>query len=345
MDFGLLFAFRNPRQWRRPADEIYREQIEQAVLAEQLGYDHIWITEQHFSEDGWAPSLLPILAALATRTERIRIGSFILSLPFHNPLRVAEDAATVDIISGGRLDLGVGPGGIVAKALASFGVPFKQRRPRTVEGLEIIRRCFTEERFDFEGKYYQFSDVRVTPKPIQKPHPPLWVAAVGPKALAETAAGGYHLAASGTPEHQRIYDGALRKAGRNIADYSIAQLRMIYLAETRDQAWDEIQNHLHHTLNWYRAGIIAQRDVTLEKDFALPPLPPPHELRKINDLGFFVPAIVGTSEDAIRMLEAYFEETRVTHLATWMHLAGLDARKSRRSMELFAKEVIPHFRR
>jgi alkanesulfonate monooxygenase SsuD/methylene tetrahydromethanopterin reductase-like flavin-dependent oxidoreductase (luciferase family) len=346
MDFGLLMAFRNPRQWQRPIDQIYREHLEQAVLAEELGFDHIWITEHHFMDDEWTPSLLPLLAAIAARTSRIRIGTFIMILPFHNPIRVAEDASTVDIISGGRFDLGVGPGGVAAHEYETFGIPLKQRRPRTFEGLEIIRRCFTEDCFSFKGRFHQLADVRMTPKPIQKPHPPLWVAAVGEKALCETAAAGYHLAGSGTPAHQQTYDEALHRAGRNPADYQIAQLRMIHLSETRDKAWDEVENQLHYTLNWYFAGIADASDKyeTLARDFKVPALPPPRELRNVKNVGFFVPAIVGTPDDAVRALDDYFKETRVTHMSFWMHLPGMDPRHTARSMELFAHEVIPHFR-
>ena len=108
MDFGLLLPFRNPKQWAVPFPQLYQDHIEQAVLAEELGYDHIWTTEHHFADDAWAPSLFPILSAIAMQTSRIRLGTYIIILPLHNPVRVAEDAATVDIISDGRLDLGIG---------------------------------------------------------------------------------------------------------------------------------------------------------------------------------------------------------------------------------------------
>ncbi len=127
MDIGILPEFRNPSQWAIPLERLYREGIERAVAAEQLGYDHVWTSEHHFAEDAWSPSLLPLLAAIATRTRRIRLGTFIIVLPFHAPWRVAEDAAAVDIISGGRLDLGVGPGWDVSE-FTSLGVPLKQRR-------------------------------------------------------------------------------------------------------------------------------------------------------------------------------------------------------------------------
>ena len=110
MKFGIIHDFRNPPQWRRPYPELYHALLDQIVRAEEFGYDNVWLAEHHFTEDGYNPSSLPTAAAIAARTSRIRIGTYILLMPFQQPVRVAEDTTCIDIWSNGRFDLGAGQG-------------------------------------------------------------------------------------------------------------------------------------------------------------------------------------------------------------------------------------------
>ena len=345
MDFGLLLPFRNPKQWERPFPDLYREHIEQAVLAEELGYDHIWTTEHHFAEDAWSPSLLPILSAVAMKTNRIRLGTFIIVLPLHHPVRVAEDAATVDIFSNGRLDLGVGLGYWLSE-FASLGISRSERVSRMVEGIEIIQRCFTEDSFSFKGKHYDLRDVALAPKPVQKPCPPIWISAMAEKSVARTARLGCHLAGSGGVDLQQMYDAALKEYGRDPDDYNIAQLRAVYVAPTREQAWDDVEQHLYYMMTTYDKRYKEADDLSWgDAVMSTPEIPLPSKMRHDKNLSFFqAPLIIGTPEDAIAEIDRYRKESRVTHLVMWMQMAGLDPNKSKRSMELFAREVMPYFR-
>src|SRR5882757_4685779 len=124
--FGLWYDFRNPAQWRQPSDRLYREILDQIAWGENNGFDDVWLSEHHFIEDGYLPSILPVAAAVAARTKRIRIASGVLLMPFHNPVRLAEDIAVVDVISGGRFELGVGVG-FKLEEFDSFGVSFRER--------------------------------------------------------------------------------------------------------------------------------------------------------------------------------------------------------------------------
>src|SRR3981081_756910 len=138
--FGLWYDFRNPAQWRQPADRLYREILDQIAWGENNGFDDVWLSEHHFIEDGYLPSILPAAAAIAARTNRIRIASGVLLMPFHNPIRLAEDIATVDVISGGRFELGVGIG-FKREEFSGFGVSSRERGARTDQSLDIIRRA------------------------------------------------------------------------------------------------------------------------------------------------------------------------------------------------------------
>ena len=160
--FGLIYDFRNPPQWRKPWAEFYNELLDEVQLAEELGYDHVWVTEHHFIDDGYTPSVLPIAAAIARLTSRVRIGTWVLLLPLHNAIRVAEDAATVDVLSNGRFDLGVGLGYRIEE-FEGFGVDRRQRASLMDESLEIITRTLNGETVSLDGRHYQVKNVTVTP--------------------------------------------------------------------------------------------------------------------------------------------------------------------------------------
>src|SRR2546428_750261 len=160
---GLFTAQVPPNSDRTFARE-YREMLDMVRLAETLGCDSAWVSEQHGAGDGYMSSLLPTLAAMAAATERIKLGTGVLLTPFHHPLRLAEDAAVVDLLSGGRLILGLGLGWR-EEEFRMFGVPLAERVRRTVETVEILRKAWTGERFSHEGKVYSFDRVKVTPAP------------------------------------------------------------------------------------------------------------------------------------------------------------------------------------
>ena len=178
MKFGLFYQL--PCAPEQHAVTRYHETIEQIVYADELGFDIAWLAELHF----YQPFLDPIFAAhlataLAQRTTRIRLGTAVALLPLQHPLRLAEDAATVDILSQGRLELGVGRGAI-AIHFRGFDVPLESRE-RFEEALTILERAWTQETCAFAGKYVQVPDTPVVPKPLQHPHPPLRLAANSPE--------------------------------------------------------------------------------------------------------------------------------------------------------------------
>jgi alkanesulfonate monooxygenase SsuD/methylene tetrahydromethanopterin reductase-like flavin-dependent oxidoreductase (luciferase family) len=262
----------------------------------------------------------------------------VLLLPFHNPVRVAEDIAVLDNISGGRVDLPVGVGS-AAEEFRTFGIPFNERLGRTFEALRIIERCFTGEEFSHEGKYYAFPNVRMTTTPVQKPGPPIWVASMGDQSVAWTARRGYHLAAGAGRGHAK-YEELLRQFGHDRSKCQVASIPIrVHLAETREKAWDEAEAGLHQVLYFYRTRVDLQSATSTGG--VLDRLPPVGEFRNVSGIGHRgTPFVVGTPDDVGQALAAYRDKS-LTHLSLNFHQPGMDTKVVRRSMEMFARELMP----
>jgi alkanesulfonate monooxygenase SsuD/methylene tetrahydromethanopterin reductase-like flavin-dependent oxidoreductase (luciferase family) len=187
MDFGLLYELQVPRPWgRRSEYDAYWNAVREVVEAERQGFTHVWAVEHHFLEE-FSHSAAPEvwLGSVAQHTERIRIGHGVIPLSFNNPVRVAERVAVLDIMSNGRADLGLGRS-ITDEELGGFHVDPGDTRPLLLEGIELIRKIWTSdgEPINFEGTYTQLHDRSVVPRPLQEPHPPLWVAATSPASFS-----------------------------------------------------------------------------------------------------------------------------------------------------------------
>src|SRR5260370_14717989 len=170
VNVGYQLDFRNPPGSKLSFRDLYDASLAQVTAAEALGFDSIWLTEHHFTDDGYLPALMPAAAAIAARTTRVTIGTYVLLALFYHPLKLAEDAAFVDVLSGGRLRLGIGLG-YRAEEFEGFGVPRAERLGRTLETIEILKRAWIGERFSFDGKHFKFLRARGLPRPASLPHP------------------------------------------------------------------------------------------------------------------------------------------------------------------------------
>jgi alkanesulfonate monooxygenase SsuD/methylene tetrahydromethanopterin reductase-like flavin-dependent oxidoreductase (luciferase family) len=338
MRFGFMLDFRNPKRWHMPSPAFYHAMIDQTVRCEEWGYDHVWLTEHHFTDDAYNPASLSMAAALAVRTQRIRIGTFVLLLPFIHPVRAAEDAILADILSNGRFDLGVGQG-YTHEEFNAFCMNRAERGARLQEGVELIRRLFTEEHVTFDGRYTQTKDMTLMPRCVQTPHPPLWIGARGPKAIRRAAEMGANLMATLGPDPAPLYLETLKSLGRDPAQFKVAQLRMVYCAETDDLAWEQAQHHLWHVFGYYAEVLKTAADV--EGDELPLPCARAEDLRH-SPLADSL--LIGTPETVARKFDKFLAEFPCTDFIMSTHFAGIDPKLSTRSMELFAKEVMPAFR-
>src|SRR2546427_3412626 len=253
-----LFTAQIPPGSSRTFTQEYREMLDMVRLAETLGFDSAWVSEHHGAGDGYMSSLLPTLAAFAAATERITLGTGVILTPFHHPLRLAEDAATVDLISGGRLILGLGLGWR-DEEFRMFGVPMSERVRRTTETVDILRRAWTGERFSYEGRVFSFDQVKVTPGPARPEGPPIFLGGSVEPAIrrAGRIADGYIRTRGGGVERMRedahVLDQAIRDAGRDVHSVAFAQLQNAFVWEDGD-AWKAVREGAAAHIGVYGGG-------------------------------------------------------------------------------------------
>ena len=330
--FGYVMGFRNPRELSKLGDaDFYTAMFEQIEYLDQAGFDTIWTTEHHFVDDGYLSSVMPMMAAMAARTKRVKLGSFVLLGPFYHPLRLAEDAALIDVISSGRVRLGIGVG-YRREEFDIFQIPRKERVGRTLEGIEILKRAWTGERFDFEGKHFNFKNARVLPKPISPKGPELLWGGMNPESIKRSAKLDLGFACNLGSGEIRRYHEALRELGKDPSAYSVVNTRQVYVADSEDQAWDEIAPGLMYQMElygkWLDEGGI---------DTAGRYRPNPDALRKS--------AILGPPRRVIEQLGELIAQTPATEIALSMQQPGLDPKLAMRSLKRFSTEVLPRLRK
>jgi alkanesulfonate monooxygenase SsuD/methylene tetrahydromethanopterin reductase-like flavin-dependent oxidoreductase (luciferase family) len=242
MQFGIFGSAQASTQDLGPeTGQGFRDYLEYAVTAEALGYRSSFLVEHHFTGWNQVSATLMLQTALAMRTTTLRLGTAVIVLPWHNPVLLAEQAATLDLISGGRLDFGIGKG-YRHNEFAGFRIPPDEAEPRFEESVEVMTRAFTSrQRFSYRGKFWQFDDIVVEPPPAQQPHPPFWVAAGSEASIRRAAQRGFNLIldqyASPQQLGQRI---ALYRAERQASGFReparIAVARQAYVANDRADA-------------------------------------------------------------------------------------------------------------
>jgi alkanesulfonate monooxygenase SsuD/methylene tetrahydromethanopterin reductase-like flavin-dependent oxidoreductase (luciferase family) len=245
--FGVWADFRNPAAWAQPVETLYRELLDQAVWAEGIGFDAVWLSEHHLTDDGYSPSPLVLLGAIAARTTRLRLGTNLIVAPLHDPVRLAEDTATLTIVSGGRVDLGIA-GGYRALEFAAFGRELAHRPSLMEETVAILRRAWAGESLAFAGRRYSYPDVRVTPVP---PHPPrLLMGGHAAPALERVArlADGYLIPYA---DHFDAWDAACARVGRDPATVPVTLCDWPIIAPDPEAVWARIAPHAVYQLNAY----------------------------------------------------------------------------------------------
>jgi alkanesulfonate monooxygenase SsuD/methylene tetrahydromethanopterin reductase-like flavin-dependent oxidoreductase (luciferase family) len=240
MKLGVLQFFSWPER-RVALETVFARALQRIEIMDKEGYDAVWLAEHHFSSFSVCPSVHLMGTMAAARTTRLRIGTGVSLAPFYHPLRLAEEVALLDVLSGGRVNWGAGRG-FARVEFENFGVPPEESTSRFRETVEIVLRAWSEERLSFAGQHYRFDGVEVLPKPLQRPHPPVWMAATSEPALAWAAGRGFsilmdpHAAHADIGRKRRFYAEQLAAAGFSMEGRELPVARLVALGDTTAEA-------------------------------------------------------------------------------------------------------------
>ncbi|MCP4037568.1 MAG: LLM class flavin-dependent oxidoreductase [bacterium] len=350
MKFGMLHLFESPEN--RSEAQMIDEQLSLMERAEGYGFDSIWPAEHHFTEYGVCGSPALNLAAVARTTTKIRLGTGVVVLPLHNPVRVAEDFAMLDQLSGGRVDFGIGRG-YQPIEFQGFGVDQTKSREMFDESIEIIRRAWTEEKLSFRGKHYQFEDLQVRPRPLQDPHPPIWMAALSEETFEKAGRLGFNLLLSplfgGSLQVARdriqVYREALASAGFDPASRQVGALTMVFTGKNHEEAREQFAGPViwyFRTFGKFVAPKVGQPAIEgYEWYTEIRDLASKVEWSTLLEHGA---VICGETSYVTEQLRELKETTGIDHLLGWTRLGGLADELVTSHMENMRDEVMPELR-
>ncbi|MEC9346155.1 MAG: LLM class flavin-dependent oxidoreductase [Pseudomonadota bacterium] len=349
MKFGIFYEHQIPRPWDdRSEYRTLQESLDQIELADSLGFDNAWVVEHHFLEE-YSHSSAPevFLGAASQRTKNIRLGHGIVQITTNQPHRVAEKIATLDLLSGGRVEMGFGEGAGPAE-LHPFGVQVRTKRDRWEEAVRAIVPMFTKTDWSFEGEYYKFPSRNVVPKPMQRPHPPLWVACSNIQTIGKAGEWGmgalgfsFVSADAARAWVHRYYNNLLHRQNR-LTDYpvnpNVAVANGFFCAETDEEAIEKASGWTFFifALSYYgRMGVDAPGKSDLWSAY--------QDWRETDKAKqALANALVGSPETLRRKLRM-FADAHVDQVILVAQAGRTSHADICRSYELFAREVMPEF--
>ena len=343
----MKFALFSHVPWPEGTDpkRIVEETTEQVQHGESLGFYSAWLAEHHFSRYGLGSSSLILASTIAARTQKIRLGTAVLVPALHNPIRLAEDTATLDLVSDGRLDVGFGRGS-AGYEYSGYDVDWEESQERFQESIAVIQALWTTPDYSHEGRYYRVKRANLVPAPVQRPHPPIYIAATRTPATLEFAVStgyplmvGVVLDTSDALDLCRRFVAGSREAGHDVPMSRIPFFRYFYVAETEEQARRDTEASLNWNLDMiqWRGQFPEGSEVNHHLDHwrrARTELPPSFDYLLEHR------AIIGTPDQCVAKIKQ-LQEAGVNYFGCNFAFGGVDHGKVMSSMELFAKEVMP----
>ena len=345
MDFGLFFLMQRDEQWSEQA--VYDSDVEQMLAAEGLGYGSVWIAEHHFDDYGLCPAP-PVLAAfLAARTRTLRLGMGVSLLPLHHPIDLAEQLAVLDVVSGGRLDVGIGRGGTL-QDYQTFRSDRAEARERIEEGIALMRQCWTGAPFNFAGRFHSAERLHVRPRPVQRPHPPLYIACNSEDSVLSAARLGlptlssFFVPVAELGRRRVLYRETARATGRSDVEIEALErqgwgMRVVHVAPDREAALRATEPPF---MSYQRKMARLRSDATggtVPNSFDRSLL----RLRTFPEYLADGWALIGTPDEVRDGLQQFVEATGYQRILLLMALPGLPTALALRSMHLFAEAVAP----
>lgn len=328
--FGLWYDFRNPPEWRIPFGDMYRTYLDQIVAAEKQGFDSVWLTEHHFCDDGYTPSPFVIASAIGARTEKMHIGFNLMILPLHDPIRIAEDAATLSLLTGGRFDLGVGLG-YRQLEFDAFNRNLKNRPSLMEESIEIIRRAWAGETINFTGKRFVVGDHKITPQPEKRPR--ILMGGMSEPAIDRVARiGDGFLSTGGIGED--MYIDALARHGKDPKEGCIVAGSWALISPDPVAEAKRVAPHVLYQSNKYiEWGAFGPPETTpLYKDAA----------QALTE-GLYT---LWTAEQAIESIAALLDKfPQMEDIHFWAQLPGEPIEQGQARIDYIASEVLPALRK
>ena len=333
MDVGTSGrVFRMPGD-TRPLEELYRELVDRGVAAEANGYDFFNVSEHHFMDTQWNPSPLMILAGIATRTSTIRLGTNVLLTPLYHPLRLAEDVASLDLLSGGRVDFVAGTGSMTNE-FETYDVPPHERHGRTFETLKLLRGAFGNDVYSHEGRYFKHPNIVMTTRPVQDPFP-LWFGGMGPKNLRHAGREGYHAQTPmGAPFWWDAWEEGVREGGRDPDELNFAVFGVGVTVVATEQEVEPARERAHAAAVAQAEDYGSTRDLGISKT-GVDPIEEAVKRGGTREQIFEAQA-VGTPDMVLEALEPRLKDSRVTHAIVRLG-SGTDE-------QLFLDEIAPVLR-
>ena len=340
MKFAVLQFFSWPGK-RIPLATVYERAFQRIDVMEQTGYDAVWLAEHHFSTYSVCPSIHMMGTHIAARTKRLRIGTAVSLAPFYHPLRLAEEVALLDVLSGGRVNWGAGRG-FDPTEFKTFGIDFEESYPRFREGVDVVLQAWQNERLTYHGEFHHFDDVEVLPKPLQQPHPPVWLAATSPGAVRWCAQNGFTILMDPHGTHNDIaikralYQEELEKAGYSMEGRVIPMARNIALGNTQQEAEEIARRGAKFMFGSYLPKGVGRATPMKEKGKSIE-LAAVETEAEVDPVERYVKEVVicGTPEKVIDDLQQMEQTLPLEYL--------MCAPLSHSSFELFTEKVLPHF--